>query len=113
MKFATGILLFIALGTTLAYGQTTNTPFQHVIVIVQENRTPDNIFGSNPTFEQYVNVSKYGLVPGGNQVLLQPRPLSDCYNPYHNRTLPVVEVPSQVGLTAPHKVTRFRLVKFP
>jgi hypothetical protein len=31
----------------LAVGQ--NGPFKHIIIIVQENRTPDNLFGSNPS----------------------------------------------------------------
>jgi hypothetical protein len=67
-----------------ASGPTTNTPFQHVIVIVQENRTPDNLFGSNHSFESGVNVRTWGLDSNNNQVNLQPRPLSDCYNPYHD-----------------------------
>jgi phospholipase C len=37
----------------------TNNPqgiIKHVIVIVQENRTPDNLFGSNPAFETKLNL---------------------------------------------------------
>jgi hypothetical protein len=62
-----------------------NTPFQHVIVIFQENRTPDNLFGSTPRFEPGVNIRSWGYVQGSlNQVSLQPRPLADCYNPDHS-----------------------------
>ena len=42
------LMLFVA---TLTHGQvatnTPNTPFRHVIVVIQENRTPDNLFGSD------------------------------------------------------------------
>src|ERR1700751_694073 len=35
-------LLLISFGTVVAYAQISN--FQHIVVIVQENRTPDNLF---------------------------------------------------------------------
>jgi len=38
-------ILFLA---TLAVAQTQQGPFKHIIIIVQENRTPDNLFGSHP-----------------------------------------------------------------
>jgi phospholipase C len=46
MKFAAKSLLFlIALAATFAYAQNVaNTPIKHVIVVIQENRTPDNLF---------------------------------------------------------------------
>src|SRR5580698_916440 len=48
MKFATSSLLLVfALGATIAYAQ--NLPhFDHIIIIVQENRSPDNLFGAGP-----------------------------------------------------------------
>ena len=33
---------------TFAVAQTQQGPFKHIIIIVQENRTPDNLFGSHP-----------------------------------------------------------------
>ena len=36
------------LSANAAYGQTSVPPFKHVVIIFQENRTPDNIFGSAP-----------------------------------------------------------------
>ncbi len=43
MKPAVNILLLLAsLGTGLSHAQIPN--FQHVVIIVQENRTPDNLF---------------------------------------------------------------------
>ena len=94
MNLASRILLPIAVlgAVTVCSSQTNpalpfqinNTPFQHVIVIFQENRTPDNLFGSKPTFEPGVNIRSWGSVQGNtNRVVLQPRPLADCYNPQH------------------------------
>ncbi len=54
MKRVTRSLLLLAsLSATLAYSQTT---FQHIIVVVQENRTPDNLF-------QGLCASPYGTCP--------------------------------------------------
>ena len=61
------LLLPVTLSAALGVAQTPNTPFQHVIVVVQENRTPDNLFGSSPTFEPGVNVSAYGLEAGSRR----------------------------------------------
>lgn len=41
------VLALGLLGAALANAGTLNTPLQHVIVIVQENRTPDNLFGAD------------------------------------------------------------------
>ena len=30
--------------------------FDHIVLVVQENRTPDNLFGSNPNFEPGVDI---------------------------------------------------------
>ena len=42
MRLAAGSLLLVWFGTVAAHAQISN--FQHVVVIVQENRTPDNLF---------------------------------------------------------------------
>jgi phospholipase C len=51
MKLAAKSLLFlIALAATTALAQTIPIgTFKHIIIIVQENRTPDNLFGSAPS----------------------------------------------------------------
>jgi phospholipase C len=41
------VVLFALFGATLASAQTLPT-FKHIVIIVQENRTPDNLFGSSP-----------------------------------------------------------------
>jgi hypothetical protein len=49
MKFAAKSLLFLmSLAATFAYAQTL-PHFQHIIIVVQKNRTPDNLFGSGPS----------------------------------------------------------------
>lgn len=47
MKFSAGSLMFlISLTATLAYTQTIPAgAFKHIIIVVMENRTPDNLFG--------------------------------------------------------------------
>jgi phospholipase C len=66
MKRATRSLLLLAsLSATFACAQTT---FQHIIVIVQENRTPDNLFqglcaAPYGTCPSPYNISPNGVVP--------------------------------------------------
>jgi phospholipase C len=49
MRFITRILLSSFLAVTFAYAQTIPPQtFSHIIIVIQENRTPDNIFGSTP-----------------------------------------------------------------
>lgn len=58
-------LLLIA---TAAHAQAPTNPqgkVQHVIVVIQENRTVDNLFGSSPAFEKgglNIASSGYGYV---------------------------------------------------
>jgi hypothetical protein len=77
------MFLFASIGAITAYAQTVyNTPIQHVIVVVQENRTPDNIFGSNPTFESGVNLVTVGNSYGAS-VPLTSTIMTTCYDPDH------------------------------
>jgi len=50
MRFTARILLLVSLAAMFVHAQTqTKTPpFTHIVVIVQENRTPDNLFGGSP-----------------------------------------------------------------
>jgi phospholipase C len=76
MKLIARILLLVSLAVTLAHAQTQSlVHFQHIIVLVQENRTPDNLFGSNPTFEAGVNL----VQPAGGQWCL-----GACFDPSHS-----------------------------
>jgi phospholipase C len=57
--------------------------FKHIIVVVQENRTPDNLFGSNPKFEPGVDIATSGPTSTGVRVKLTAEPLDDCYDIAH------------------------------
>jgi phospholipase C len=90
MKFPVRALCFVLLFAATAAAQTTyNTPFQHVIVIVQENRTVDNVFGSKavPPFETGVNVQNYGYLKVNgveNMIKFGSQTLTGCYDLGHN-----------------------------
>jgi phospholipase C len=95
--FAKGLLLLVGLGSSVAYAQilTNPTNFQHVVVIFQENRTPDNLFqglcttpticSTTPTTSQYnIQTSNWldKTSPGG---VIQPGPvlLANAYDLSH------------------------------
>jgi phospholipase C len=61
-------------------------PFKHIIIIVQENRTPDNLFGSNPAFEPGVDIAASGVSSTGQTVPLTAELLNGCYDPSHSHT---------------------------
>jgi hypothetical protein len=87
-KHLVSLCAFALLSATLAYSQTT---FQHIIWIVQENRTPDNLFqglcappfGSPALCPSKYNISPNATVPPALQVALTPDPLTDDINPNH------------------------------
>ena len=53
---------------------------QHVVIIVQENRTPDNLFHGLPG----ADIANSGLDTSGNTITLQPIPLDDPYDLDHS-----------------------------
>jgi len=55
---------------------------QHVIIIVQENRTPDNLFQGLPG----ADIAKGGTNSKGIYVALMPRPLANRYDLDHSHT---------------------------
>ena len=75
------VLSLALLGSALAYAQ--SGQFQHVVVIFQENRSPDNLFGSNPSFEPGVDLATRGLNSKGQWIPLGPVALASCYDLYH------------------------------
>jgi phospholipase C len=58
--------------------------FKHVVVILQENRTPDNLFGSNPNFEPGVDIATAGLNSKGETVPLVPISFETCFDLNHS-----------------------------
>jgi phospholipase C len=58
--------------------------FRHIVIVFQENRTPDNLFGSNPNFEPGVDIASSGVTSKGVTVPLTALPLVDCYDISHS-----------------------------
>jgi hypothetical protein len=77
-------LSVLSLVSTFASAQ--NPAIQHIIVVVQENRTPDDLFQDSNLINagaDIVPISTGGLC-GATSVSLRPRPLADCADPNHN-----------------------------
>ena len=88
-------LSFTLFGTVLALAQPSNPYFEHVIIVIQENRTPDNLFGAAEEtpypsllpskFQQ--NLSKYDLalpqLNGQQSPGAIPWCLGACNDPNH------------------------------
>lgn len=78
MRFTASILLSVTLTATFAHTQTYHPPpaFRHVVIVVRENRTPDNLFGagagihgtcgSEDPFETGVDIDNGGPMKGQN-----------------------------------------------
>ena len=100
MRLLTKILLvpLLTFAATFAFAQSNNTPFQHVIIVVQENRTPDNLFGYDlhePNGQRRLpnaHLVSSGLCESGcgcynnqnHQQALQALPLATCADPDHS-----------------------------
>jgi phospholipase C len=87
MKTVAAILVLLALlGTTGAYAQADHHhhDIQNVVVIFQENRSPDNLFGSNPYFLPGVDIATSGVNSQGQQIPLTPVPLANNYDLGHS-----------------------------
>ncbi len=86
MKTAAKLLLLISLTATFAVAQISQGTFKHIIIVVQENRTPDNLFGAAPSqarcgvedpFENGVDIWNGGYANKiGQEVCNQSLPLS-------------------------------------
>jgi len=73
----------LLLGVAAATGQTYNTPLQHVILVIQENRSLDNLFGSSPHFLPGVDIATQGINSKGKIIPLSAVGLVDCYGLGH------------------------------
>jgi phospholipase C len=70
------LLLSVPFAATFAYAQTPT--FQHIIVIVQENRTPDNLFGGATNNPQTWDVQPVAGAPSVE--------LKSCIDPDHTHS---------------------------
>lgn len=57
--------------------------FRHIVIVVQENRTPDNLFGSDPQFEPGVDIATSGLNSANQTVPLTAERIDSCYDISH------------------------------
>ncbi len=78
-------ILLISVGVTVAHAQAPRDHHgvQNVVVIFQENRTPDNLFGSNPNFLPGVDIATSGTNSQGQTIPLTAVPLANNYDLSH------------------------------
>ncbi len=89
-KFVTTMLLAISIASGTAFAQA----IEHVVILVQENRSPDNLFGGDAALmargANLWNLSKPApcVLKNGTSVpvLLQPFQLDACFDPAHGHT---------------------------
>jgi phospholipase C len=88
MSYAISLLLLLVSVSSM-FAQT--LPFQHIVIVTQENRTPDNLFGSNPTFEPGVDISLTTVSKKGIPATATPYPLAGCYDNGHGHQVWVAQ----------------------
>jgi phospholipase C len=66
--------------------QATITPIQHIVVIFQENRSPDNLFQDPNLISAGADIVNVGIDHLGQQIPLTPRPLGVNFDPDHSHT---------------------------
>jgi phospholipase C len=87
MKLTAAVsIMLVSLGATVARAQAPDRHhfgYLNVVVIFQENRSPDNLFGSNPNFSPGVDIATSGVNSQGQQIPLTPVPLANDYDLSH------------------------------
>jgi len=87
--FAATTLLLAVVGPALVHAQISSFP--HVVIVVQENRTPDNLFqglcGANGSLcPNPYDLQNYGYDKKGNQIFLTQEPLAHTWDPDHSHS---------------------------
>jgi len=79
-----GVLLALGGSAQIASAQSPppTSPITHIVIIVQENRTVDNLFQGFPG----ANTQSWGLNLNGKQIKLKPVNLNNNYDPNHTHT---------------------------
>ena len=77
------LVMISGLAASICSAATPARTFKHVVIILQENRTPDNVFGSNPNFEPGVDIQGFGFTSTGERVPLTPIPWVMCFDLPH------------------------------
>jgi len=65
---------------------TTPSPIQHIVIIFQENRTPDNLFQDQVLINAGADIASSGYNSSGQTVQLAPTPLGIGYDMGHSHT---------------------------
>jgi len=92
MRYACkGLVLFVSFGVQVAFGEIPQpNPIRHVVVIVQENRTPDNLFHGLLTWPGIkaanYNIATRGVNSKGEVIPLEPIPLGISYDLSHTHS---------------------------
>jgi len=80
-RIVCAVLLTLFIAVAPAKGE---SKFSHVLIIVQENRSPDNLFGSHPDFEPGVDIRASGTNSDRQTVRFAPVALAGCYDLAHS-----------------------------
>lgn len=87
MKAVASISSLLVVLASSAFAQTYNTPFQHVILVIQENRTPDNLFQDPVLVANGADIASAGFYKNSQgqtvDVPLYGMQLSTCFDPSH------------------------------
>src|SRR5580704_12405716 len=57
---------------------------QHVVIIFQENRTPDNLFQDPKLIAAGADIQNFGIDSTGERITLTPAPLASDFDPSHD-----------------------------
>jgi phospholipase C len=63
-----------------------SSPITHVVVVVQENRTPDNLFQDPVLIANGADIQNFGIDSSGNKITLAKVHLGMDYDPNHSHT---------------------------
>ena len=81
---AASLLFLNACGNTKGSGTIGATPkIKHVVIIFQENRTPDNLFQDPVLITRSADIAQSGIDSKGNVIPLAPGPLANSYDNGH------------------------------
>lgn len=70
-------------GTSSSMPASPQPKIQHVVIIFQENRTPDNLFQDPKLIAAGADIQNVGVNSQGTRIPLTPLTLASDYNPYH------------------------------
>jgi phospholipase C len=85
------IVVSILLLSTTVPAQIPPGAVEHVIIIFQENRTPDNLFHDPVLMANGADIASYGVNSKGQQIELTGEPLADTYDLNHGEPYFVLE----------------------